>query len=241
MNEFSLATLQERVGYCFHDVSLLEQAMTHRSYAHESLARKIVDNERLEFLGDAVLGLCVSDMLLQSHGDFTEGQLSRNRASLVNEHALAFLARIIGLGDYLRLGKGEEGSGGRIKPSILADTLEAVIGAIYLDGGFIRLHEWFRNFFRPLLERYSREVHHEEFKTILQEIAQRQFQEMPVYLLTGESGPDHCKEFSVSLTVGGIKTEGRGRTKKKAEQEAAQKALALLDADLTMEGAAEIQ
>jgi len=232
MNEFSLTELQEQIQYCFRDVSLLEQAITHRSYAHEALTREVADNERMEFLGDAVLGLCISDMLIQSHGDFTEGQLSQKRASLVNERSLAFLARTIGLGDYLRLGKGEECSGGRVKPSILADALEAVVGAIYLDGGFIRLDEWFRNFFMPLLEKHSQEVEYGESKTLLQQITQKQFQEMPVYLLIGESGPDHCKEFSVSLTVGGIRTEGRGRTKKNAEQEAARKALILLEKDL---------
>ena len=232
MNEFPLTELQERIQYCFRDVSLLEQAVTHRSYAHECLTRETTNNERMEFLGDAVLGLCISDMLIQSHPDFTEGQLSQARASLVNERSLAFLARTIGLGDYLRLGKGEECSGGRVKPSLLADALEAVVGAIYLDGGFVRLDEWFHNFFMTLLEEHSREVHHGEFKTLLQQITQKQFQEIPFYLLIGESGPEHCKEFSVSLTVGGIRTEGRGRTKKNAEQEAARKALALLEKDL---------
>jgi len=232
MNEFSLTALQERIQYCFRDVSLLEQAMTHRSYAHESLTSKLANNERMEFLGDAVLGLCISDMLIQSHEDFTEGQLSKKRASLVNERSLAFLAHIIGLGDFLRLGKGEESSGGREKPSILADTLEAVVGAIYLDGGFVCLDEWFRNFFIPLLGEHFQEAHHGEFKTLLQQVTQKRFQEMPVYLLIGESGPDHCKQFSVSLTVAGIRTEGKGPTKKKAEQEAAQKALAVLENDL---------
>ncbi|MDR2861120.1 MAG: ribonuclease III [Syntrophobacterales bacterium] len=233
MDTFSLTEFQERIHYCFRDASLLEQAITHRSYAHETLSEKIADNERMEFLGDAVLGFWVSDMLIRSHGDFTEGQLSRKRASLVNERSLASLARAIGLGDYLRLGKGEEHSGGRDKSSILADALEAVVGAVYLDGGLIRLDEWFRNFFMPLLEKQPQETHHGDFKTVLQQIAQKQFQEIPVYLLSGESGPDHCKQFSVIMTIGGIRTEGTGRTKKEAEQEAARKALVLLETDLT--------
>ena len=229
MNEVSLAVLQEKIGYSFRDVSLLEQAMTHRSYAHESLDKTMANNERMEFLGDAVLGFFVSEMLIRSHDDFTEGQLSKKRASLVNERSLAAFARTIGLGEYLRLGKGEEGSGGREKPSILSDALEAVVGAIYLDGGLIRLDEWFHRFFMPLLEAHPQAIHHEDFKTALQQLAQKQFQEIPLYSLTDESGPDHCKLFFVTATVGGITTEGEGRTKKEAEQEAARKALALLE------------
>jgi ribonuclease III len=228
MDGFSLTALQEKIQYHFRDVSLLEQAITHRSYVHESLDGTVLNNERMEFLGDAVLEFFVSDMLIRSHGGFTEGQLSKKRASLVNERSLAFLARMIDLGNYLRLGKGEESSGGREKPSILSDALEAVVGAIYLDGGLILFDEWFRNFFMPLLEKRSQEIH-EDFKTLLQEATQKQFQEIPVYLLTGEAGPDHRKQFFVNMTVGHIRTEGTGRTKKEAEQEAAQKALALLE------------
>jgi ribonuclease III len=224
----ALAELQEKLRYPFQDLALLDQALTHRSFVHENLSAEWKNNERLEFLGDAVLGLCISDLLVRSHEDFTEGQLSKLRASLVNERSLSTVARMIGLGDYLRLGRGEEISGGRTKASILSDTLEAVVAAVYLDGGFVRLTQWFQAFFVPLLKSRPEQFLHGDYKTALQQVAQKRFREIPVYTLVRESGPDHCKLFEVRMTIGNITTEGGGRTKKEAEQEAAKKAMTLL-------------
>lgn len=224
-----LRELECKLQYHFQDTVLLDQALTHRSFVHEHLSLEWKNNERMEFLGDAILGFCISDMLIRTHENFTEGQLSKLRASLVNERSLSAVAGMINLGDYLRLGKGEESSGGRTKTSILADTLEAVVAAIYLDGGFIRAREWFQVFFVPLLESNPEQFLHADYKTALQQIVQRKYQDVPAYTLIGESGPDHCKLFEVRMTIGNMTTEGAGRTKKEAEQEAARKALVLIE------------
>ncbi|HPJ97010.1 MAG TPA: ribonuclease III [Syntrophales bacterium] len=221
-----LRELEEKLRYTFRDITLLDQALTHRSFVHENRNPNWENNERMEFLGDAVLDFCISDMLVKSHKHFTEGQLSKLRASLVNERSLSVVAGMIGLGDYVRLGKGEESSGGKAKVSILSDTLEAVVAAIYLDGGFQGLTEWFQTFFMPLLERNPDRFHHADYKTALQQVSQKKFRDIPTYTLTGESGPDHHKLFEVRLTTGTIISQGTGRTKKEAEQEAARKALA---------------
>jgi len=226
-----LRELEEKLRFKFRDRALLDQALTHRSFVHENLNLDWKNNERMEFLGDAVLGFCISDMLVKSHEHFTEGQLSKLRASLVNERSLSIVAGMIGLGDYVRLGKGEESSGGKTKVSILSDTLEAVVAAIYLDGGFKRLTEWFQMFFVPLLERNPEQFRYADYKTALQQVAQKKFRDIPTYTLTGESGPDHHKLFEVRLTTGNIITQGTGRTKKEAEQEAARKALGLIEGD----------
>jgi ribonuclease III len=226
-----LLELQVKIQYHFRDNSLLDQALTHRSFVHENLNLEWKNNERMEFLGDAILGFCVSDMLVKSHEHFSEGPLSKLRASLVNERSLSAVAGRIDLGNYLRLGKGEESSGGRTKASILSDTLEAVVAAVYLDGGYIRLREWFQVFFVPLLERNPEQFLHADYKTALQQIGQKKFRDVPAYTLIGESGPDHCKLFEVRMTIGDLITEGAGRTKKEAEQEAARKALILMEGD----------
>jgi ribonuclease III len=223
-----LMELQETIQYRFRDTMLLDQALTHRSFVHENLNSEWKNNERMEFLGDAILGFCISDMLVKSHEHFSEGQLSKLRASLVNERSLSAVAGMIDLGDYVRLGKGEESSGGRTKASILSDTLEAVVAAVYLDGGYIRLREWFQAFFVPLLERHPAQFLHADYKTALQQVSQKKFRDVPAYTLIGESGPDHCKLFEVRMTIGDMITEGAGRTKKEAEQEAARKALILM-------------
>ncbi|MBN1548955.1 MAG: ribonuclease III [Syntrophaceae bacterium] len=225
----SLMELQEKLHYIFRDTALLDQALTHRSFVHENPYLECRNNERMEFLGDAILGFCVSDMLVRSHEHYTEGQLSKLRASLVNERSLSAIAGMIDLGLYIRLGKGEESSGGRTKASILSDTLEAMVAAVYLDGGFLCLMEWFRCFFEPLLEKYPEWFLNADYKTALQQSAQKKFRDVPTYRLIGESGPDHCKLFQVRMTIGDIVTEGEGRTKKEAEQEAARKALALIE------------
>lgn len=226
-----LQELEEKLQYKFRNQALLDQALTHRSFVHENLNIEWKNNERMEFLGDAVLGFFISDLLIKSHEHFTEGQLSKLRASLVNERSLSAVAGMITLGDYLRLGKGEESSGGRTKASILSDTLEAVVAAIYLDGGFTCLAAWFQAFFVPLLEHNPEQFLHADYKTALQQIAQKKFRDVPAYTLIGESGPDHCKLFLVRVTTGNITTEGAGRTKKDAEQEAARKALIAMGDD----------
>jgi ribonuclease III len=226
-----LLELQTRLSYVFCDTRLLEQALTHRSFVHENPDREGHNNERMEFLGDAILGFLVSDMLVRSHVEFTEGQLSRLRASLVNERSLSAIARMIDLGLYIHLGRGEEGSGGRMKPSILSDALEAVVAAIYLDGGLPALTTWFNAFLAPLMENNTERFRLADYKTVFQQVAQKEFRGLPTYHLIGESGPDHFKLFQVRMTVGDMVTEGTGRTKKEAEQEAARKALALLVAD----------
>ncbi len=229
--EQRLKELQDRLHYSFHDVALLEQALTHRSFAHEKPELVENNNERMEFLGDAILGFFISDFLVRTYEQFDEGQLSRIRASLVNERTLSAVAEAIPLGDYVRLGRGEASSGGRAKTSILSDTLEAVVAAVYLDGGFPRFREWFQSFFIPLLESKRDHFSRMDYKTALQQVTQKKYRNIPAYELIGESGPDHCKRFTVRMTVGGLSTEGSGRTKKEAEQEAARKALEQIEVD----------
>ena len=222
----ALRELEERLPYRFRDISRLDSALTHRSFVNENPSLACRDNERLEFLGDAVLGLCISDMLIAEFPDYTEGQLSKIRASMVNEQPLAELARKFRIGEYLRLGKGEEGSGGREKNSLLANTFEALIAAIYLDGGLDETMLFLRKLFAPLIKEGTQEFLYRDYKTALQEMAQVRFKESPQYALTGEYGPDHEKTFEMKLTIGDIiATVGVGKTKKEAEQQAAKKAL----------------
>ena len=204
------------------DPALLERALTHRSYAYEHGG--LPHNERLEFLGDAVLGLIVADALYTSHPDYAEGQLAKLRASVVNARALADVARSLELGRWLRLGKGEEVTGGRDKNSILADTMEAVLGAVYLDRGLAGATVLVRRLFDPLMEAASRQGAALDWKTALQELTAAQGVGAPDYVIE-ESGPDHAKRFSAAAHVGGqVRGRGAGRTKKEAEQHAAEAA-----------------
>lgn len=215
---------QEKIGYQFQQEGLLRQALTHSSYANEHRMKKLSDNERLEFLGDAVLEIVTSDFLYHEHTDVPEGELTRVRASIVCEQTLAFCTRTLNLGDYLFLGKGEDQTGGRKRKSILSDAFEAIIGAIYLDGGFASAKEFIHKF---ILKDIEHKKLFYDSKTILQEIVQSDYKGKEIeYVLTGEIGPDHDKKFVVSLVVGD-KTlgEGTGRTKKAAEQEAAYRAI----------------
>lgn len=215
---------QEKIGYQFQQEGLLRQALTHSSYANEHRMKKLSDNERLEFLGDAVLEIVTSDFLYHEHSDVPEGELTRVRASIVCEQTLAFCTRTLNLGDYLFLGKGEDQTGGRKRKSILSDAFEAIIGAIYLDGGFASAKEFIHKF---ILKDIEHKKLFYDSKTILQEIVQSDYKGKEIeYVLTGEIGPDHDKKFVVSLVVGD-KTlgEGTGRTKKAAEQEAAYRAI----------------
>jgi len=221
--------LQERLGYFFNDLGLLEEALTHRSFVNEHPAPQRKDNERLEFLGDAVLNLALSDFLWRNHPHYSEGRLSKIRAGRVNERALADVARRLQLGSFLRMGKGEIQTGGREKASLLADTLEALLGAVYVDGGFEAARSLVERLFTG--ERLAEGLGPEQdYKTLLQEYCQRKMKITPSYRVVKEEGPDHQKTFFVELSLGGrTLSRGRGSTKKAAEQEAAEKAWRLLE------------
>ena len=214
-----LKELEKKIGYKFQRFDLLCQAMRHSSYANEKHMEKNECNERLEFLGDAVLELVSSEFLFFENKKMPEGELTRTRASIVCEPSLAFCARELNLGSYLLLGKGEENTGGRYRESLTSDALEALIGAIYLDGGFASAKEFIHRFVLNDLE------HKKLFfdsKTILQEIVQGNFNEPIEYTLLKEEGPDHNKSFFISVSIGNeVYGNGKGRTKKAAEQEAA--------------------
>ena len=201
---------------------LLERALTHRSYAYEHGG--LPTNERLEFLGDSVLGVIITDALYRTHPDLPEGQLAKLRASVVNTRALAGVARSLDLGKWLRLGKGEEVTGGRDKASILADTMEALIGAVYLDRGLDAATVMVRRLFDPLMEAATAEGAALDWKTSLQELTAAKGLGVPEYVV-GESGPDHQKAFTAAAVVqGAVHGEGAGRSKKEAEQQAAEAA-----------------
>lgn len=217
-----LKGFQTTIGYTFKDDTLLKMALTHSSYANEIKSRKFKDNERLEFLGDAVLEVISSEFLFINNEDKKEGELTRMRASMVCEPSLAYCARDIELGSYIRLGKGEDLTGGRYRDSITSDALEALIGAIYLDGGFANAKEFILKFILNDLE--NKKLFFDS-KTILQEIVQAKGDEL-VYDLTGEEGPSHCKTFSVNVLINNkLVSSGTGRTKKSAEQQAAYNAI----------------
>ena len=224
-----MRTLEERLGYTFRDRKRLEGALYHSSYANEHRSLGINSNERLEFLGDAVLGLVTADYLFRKHPDLPEGDLTRIRAALVCEESLHEVAQALGLGDHLCLGKGEEQGGGRQRPSILADATESVFAAVYLDGGMDAARELIH---RVLLDKEREELVEErrrDYKTELQELVQRRNDQVLRYELAGSSGPDHAKEFTFRVTLNGTAVgEGTGRSKKEAEQSAACAALAYL-------------
>jgi len=214
---------------------LLERALTHRSYAYEHGG--LPTNERLEFLGDSVLGLAVTDALYRAHPDLAEGQLAKLRASVVNTRALAGVARSLGLGDWLRLGRGEEVTGGRDKNSILADTTEAVIGAVYVDRGVEAALALVQRLFAPLMRAAATEGAALDWKTALQELTAARTLGVPDYRLS-ESGPDHAKSFAAVVRVAGqVQGEGSGRSKKEAEQQAAEAAFGALSDDAVPGGA----
>jgi len=214
--------LDEALGVRFRDAELRATALTHRSYAFERALS--TNNERLEFLGDSVLGLVVTDLAFRLYPELPEGQLAKLRAAIVNMQALADVARGLGIGELVLLGKGEEQSGGPDKASILADALEAIFGAVYLDSGLDVARELIERLFRPRMEAYVRGEGDRDFKTLLQELASQQQQTLPSYEVA-EEGPDHQKEFTAVVSVGGARLgSGTGRTKKEAEQQAAHEA-----------------
>lgn len=211
--------LDRALGVSFRDASMREMALTHRSFAFEN--GLTATNERLEFLGDSVLGLIVTDMAYRSYPDIPEGSLAKLRAAIVNMVALADVARSLDLGRMVLLGKGEEQSGGRDKSSILADALEAVFGAVYLDRGLEVATELVERLFRPRMEAYVRGEGERDYKTLLQELASSELRAMPEYRLE-ERGPDHQKEFTATVYLDGQALgRGTGRSKKEAEQQAA--------------------
>ena len=227
MGRRKLKELQERIGYRFQREELLHQALSHSSYVNEHRQEAGGDNERLEFLGDAVLELSSSEFLYLEYPEMPEGDMTKLRASLVCEPTLAMCAREMNLPDYLLLGKGEEHTGGRFRDSIVSDALEALLGAIYLDGGFASAKEFVKKWILTDIE--HKKLFYDS-KTILQEMAQRDYRDQEVsYVLVGEEGPDHAKQFIAEVRIGGKALgRGRGSTKKGAEQEAAYRAIILL-------------
>ena len=224
-----LNELSKKLCYTFKKPEVIIQAFRHSSYVNEQTDPDLRDNERLEFLGDAVLDLAISHVLMELFQDSKEGDLSKYRATVVNENGLYQVAQSLALGDYLTLGKGEEVTGGRKRPSILADTMEAVLGALYLDAGFDKTKEIIRRLFLPLLEEIETEKAVNDFKSQIQEYTQEVYKTRPEYVLVGESGPPHDKTFRVALHLQGkTMAEDDGKSKKEAEQKAAKKAFECL-------------
>ena len=216
--------LENAIGYRFRNISLLQNALTHSSYANERWHNSLMSNERLEFLGDSILGMTVAEHLYRNFPDRPEGELTRMRADMVCETTLAAVAERIGLGQHLLLGHGEDRLGGRNRASILADAVESIIAASYLDGGMEAAVNFIRNFI--LCDVPVKKLHNVDYKTTLQELIQRKKDQVLSYALTGESGPDHDKSFVVEVSLNGeVVGSGTGRSKKRAEQDAARAAI----------------
>jgi ribonuclease-3 len=222
--------LQARIGYRFKDRGLLEHALTHKSRAAEDASGGVADNESLEFLGDAVLGLVVVDALFHQYPNYTEGQKSKIKAAVVSTQSLARQAEAIHLGDHLILGRGEEKTGGRFKQALLADAYEALIAAIYLDGGLEPAGAFLRRELKAAIDAGSAQTYAPDYKSTLQERLQASGRSLPEYRVSGTEGPDHRKTFTIELVVDGeVLGAATGRAKKEAEQEAARLALVKLD------------
>lgn len=225
----AIVALADRIGWSFSDPVMLRRAMAHRSWCSEHGEES---NERLEFLGDAVLGLVVTGHIYNAYPELPEGDLAKLRASVVNSIVLAEVATELGVGDALLLGKGEDGTGGRSKSSILADALEAVIGAVYLDGGWEPAADLVMRLLKERITSYSDGPGGSDYKTRLQELVAHRFEQLPTYRVQGD-GPDHAKTFDAIVTVVGVvRGRGTGRSKKQAEQAAAQMAWESLQAEL---------
>jgi len=223
--------IEQILLYQFNDKNLLQEALRHSSFVNELGDGQLRDNERLEFLGDAVLNLVVGHILMRRYPDLKEGDLSRSRANLVNESQLAKMAQTFELGLYIQLGKGEIQTHGREKNSILADAFEALIASIYLDGGFDAAYKIIETNFQPLIEHLHAAANNYDYKSQLQEKVQVEHGSMPDYSIMREDGPDHDKTFWVALKVLDIETRGSGKSKKAAEQDAARLALEVLNKD----------
>lgn len=225
MDEIDYTLFEGVIGYHFKNPDLLDQALRHSSYVNEQSDPELKDNERLEFLGDAVLNLVVGHLLMKRYPDLNEGDLSRMRSNLVNETQLASLARSMDMGPEIKLGKGEDLTNGREKNSILSDVFEALIAAVYIDGGFVKVFEFLDDKFSDLIEDSDNPAINHDAKSRLQEISQVHLKAMPRYRVVHESGPDHDKTFKVLLTINDLETHGIGKSKKAAEQDAAANAL----------------
>ena len=225
-NKDQLNELEENLGYSFRDLGLLQLALIHRSFSFEHDGRQDTDNERLEFLGDAVLDLTIGHALFERYSAMREGQLTKLRAMLVNEGHLAEMAEKISLGRYLCLGKGEDASNGRSKPSILSCTYEAVVGAIFHEGGYGAAADFVSRHFVSCLDAQKDRMHLADAKSSLQELTQEKYNEAPLYVLENAEGPDHRKIFTVSVRFRGkVLAYGKATSKKEAEQQAAAEAL----------------
>lgn len=228
MVDTDFSELEEKLQYRFQSTEFLHEALRHSSFVNEQPLSDLRDNERLEFLGDAVLNLSIGHLLMVKDQELAEGDLSRIRAGLVNESQLADLARSLGLGNHLLLGKGEMQTNGRDKNSILADAFEALMAAIYLDGGFDSVFQIVEKQFAPLLVGISAPSAGFDYKSQLQELVQVSHHQIPRYKVVEQSGPDHDKTFRMVVQVCGIQAEGEGKSKKLAEQNAARRALEML-------------
>ena len=216
--------LEAAIGDQFHNISLLQNALTHSSYANERWHNSLLSNERLEFLGDSILGMLVAEYLFRTFPDRPEGELTRMRADMVCEKTLAAVANSIHLGDHLLLGHGEEQGGGRSRNSILADAMESVIAACFLDGGMEAALRFIKRFI--LVEVPVTKLHNADYKTQLQELVQQKRNQVLFYTLAGETGPDHDKQFEVEVSLNGnVVGRGKGSSKKRAEQDAARAAI----------------
>ena len=216
--------LEAAIGYKFKNIELLQNALAHSSYANERWHNSLMSNERLEFLGDSILGMCVAEYLYCTFPDRPEGELTRMRADMVCEQTLANVAGRIGLGEHLLLGKGEEQGGGRTRNSILADAVESVIAASFLDGGMDAAKQFIQKFI--LVEVPVKKLHNVDYKTSLQELVQQKKNQVLTYTMVGESGPDHDKHFEVEVCLNGkVVGLGSGSSKKRAEQDAARAAI----------------
>ena len=228
MNTDSPLNIEQRLGYHFHSRDLLDEALRHSSFVNEQPDSDLRDNERFEFLGDAVLNITVGHILMERYPHLKEGELSRIRANLVNETQLAMMARSIDLGAFLQLGKGEMQTNGMEKNSILAGAFEALMAAVYLDGGFEVAFKTIEKNFVPFLDQIPSAIDNSDYKSRLQEWVQEKHGDIPNYQIVHEEGPDHNKTFWVSVKVFDIEAEGIGKSKKTAEQDAARKALEIL-------------
>jgi len=221
--------LEKKLNYRFRDRELLSEALNHSSYANEHRGANVRSNERLEFLGDSVLGFVTAEFLFARHPDLPEGDLTRIRAALVCEQSLHEVAQKLELGRYLKLGRGEEGGGGRQRPSILADATEAVFAAVYLDGGIAAASALIHRVLLDTEKEEAVEERRRDYKTVLQELVQRQSGQELFYRMVGASGPDHCKVFEAEVCLNGKRVgTGTGHSKKEAEQAAAAAALQVL-------------
>jgi len=227
MQNLQLDELQNKLDYSFNNIEILKEALTHSSYANEKVGEGTISNERLEFLGDSLLGMLVAQLIFETKPMMSEGQMTKLRAELVCEKSLASLAIEIGLGDYIYLGRGESGGGGRSRPSILSDTFEAIIAAMYLDGGYEPIKQLILSVFSSQVNEHDENVPSAfDYKTRLQEVVHSKHGQQLTYEQIDESGPAHNKSFTFNVNLNGnIIGTGTGKSKKAAEQEAAKAAL----------------